>query len=610
MQKSDFICKAESIFGKLYDYFKLPENFKASEPLEIICSKHGSFMKSPGNHLYKKQGCPVCSAKNKSTPNYTSIEFIEKLKTAYIDSNYSFDKVDYKGIDNNIIITCPEHGDFTVKARYALHKHTRCPKCSDSIKSKENFIKKAVEIHGNKYDYSKVIFTKATDKVEVICPKHGSFWVAPVTHISSKSGCPKCGHGTFTVDEFIAKATEKFNGFYDYSRVKFEKNSDTVEIICPKHGSFWQKACLHLKSLKNPCPECRKILTEKTDFIDLANSIHGLKYDYSEADFINMSTPVKVICPKHGAFYPIPNNHISKHSGCPKCATAYNHSENELKDYIKSLGFNIIENDRTTLRDGKNFYELDCFIPEKNIAVEFDGLFWHSADKKDKNYHLDKTEACNRKGIRLIHIFEDEWIFKKKIVKFRLKTILGKVDYKIQARKCTVKEISSKKANKFIEKYHIQGKYNGSIRLGLFYRSKLAAVMTFGKSRFNKKYDWELLRYCTISNFSIIGGAGKLFAYFKKNYNGSIVTYADRRWSDGTLYRKLGFTELKPSTPAYWYFKGKKRFSRTSFQKHLLENKLESFDPNKSEMENMKNDGYSIIYDCGNFVFESRQNRL
>lgn len=127
--------------------------------------------------------------------------------------------------------------------------------------------------------------------------------------------------------------------------------------------------------------------------------------------------------------------------------------------------------------------------------------------------------------------------------------------------------------------------------------------MTFGKSRFNKNYDWELLRYCTIPNFNIIGGASKLLNHFRNHHSGSIISYADKRWSDGNLYRKLGFIELKDSQPNYFYVKDIRRFSRNQFQKHKLKDILKKFDPLMTEKENMLANGYSIIWDCGNKVF-------
>lgn len=606
MFKEYYILKAKEIFGDIYDYSKIPNEFKITDTIEIICPKHGSFLKRADNHLYKKYICPKCKTKIKVPKKYNTEKFIEKLKKVYSNRNYSFEKVNYKGIDENIIITCKDHGDFVVKARSALHKHKMCPICANQAYSLEAFIEKARAIHGNKYDYSKVRYINATTKVEIVCPVHGSFWMMPVTHTSAKCGCTKCGHGVMSKSEFIKKAQDKWGDFFDYSSVNFNCNSDFIEIICPKHGLFRQRAQSHLRALKKPCPQCRKEVTDPKKFISQAKFIHGDKYDYSEIEFISMSKPVKIICPKHGPFYASPNNHISNRSGCPKCATAYNTNENEVKDYIKHLNFNIIENDRQILRSGpKAFYEIDCYIPDKKLAIEFNGLFWHSESKKGNNYHLKKTEMCEEKGIQLIHIFEDEWIFKKKLVKSNLRRILGVTPFKIKAEKCYVKEISSSKAAKFVNKYHLLGSYNASIRLGLFYKSRLVAVMTFSKPRFNKKYDWELLRFCTLANFNIVGGAQKLFDYFAQKYHGKLVAYSDRRWNDAATYRKLGFNELGSSKPNFWYFLGKRRYSRSIFNKNNIIGKLKNYDSNKSVPKNLIDNGYHKIYDCGNYIFET-----
>lgn len=286
---------------------------------------------------------------------------------------------------------------------------------------------------------------------------------------------------------------------------------------------------------------------------------------------------------------------------CPFCdKVSGSHKENEIMAYIRSLGIIARERDRDIL-DGK---ELDIYIPDKAVAIEIDGIYWHSeAAGKNKNYHLNKTKRCEELGIQLIHIFDDEILYKGQIVKSRLRAILGKTPYKIAARSCQVREIPSSFYNKFVEKYHIQGAVNTSIRLGLYYKNRLVAVMGFNKSRFNKKYDYELMRYCTISSFNITGGAGKLLKYFRKHYQGSIISYADKRWSNGSLYHSLGFTELKDSEPNYYYVKGNTRESRQKFQKHKLEKVLEVFDPELSEQQNMCKNGWSRIWDCGNKVF-------
>jgi hypothetical protein len=155
--------------------------------------------------------------------------------------------------------------------------------------------------------------------------------------------------------------------------------------------------------------------------------------------------------------------------------------------------------------------------------------------------------------------------------------------------------------------HHIQGKDKSSIKLGLFYQNELVSVMTFGKSRYNKKYQYEMYRFCNKKEHQIVGGAGKLWMYFVRTFNPvSVVTYADRRYSNGKLYENLGFITVGVSSPNYFYFKKGTilLMSRIQFQKHKLKNMLKIFDSNMTEWENMQNNGYDRIWDCGNYVFE------
>lgn len=290
---------------------------------------------------------------------------------------------------------------------------------------------------------------------------------------------------------------------------------------------------------------------------------------------------------------------------CPYCHPFYrSRGEEEIAKFLSKY-VPVITNDRKELSGYKN-PELDIFVPSKNTAIEYNGLYWHSADAgKDKRYHINKTNECNKRGIRLIHIFEDEWMNKRRIVKNRLKCILGLSSLSIGARCCEVREVDAELSKKFTNKYHLQGHVNSSVNLGLFYKDKLVALMTFGKPRYNKKYDWELLRYCTMGDFSIVGGASKLYKNFKRNYKGTIITYADKRWSNGNLYRQMGFTELPDSNVAYYYVKDGVRYSRVKFQKHKLEKILPHYNKELSESENMMLNGYNMVYDCGNKVFHN-----
>jgi len=281
-------------------------------------------------------------------------------------------------------------------------------------------------------------------------------------------------------------------------------------------------------------------------------------------------------------------------------------TETEIFNYICSLNIGeVISSNRNIIYP----LELDVVIPSKKIAIEYNGNYWHSEEAgKNNTYHINKTNRCLEKGYRLIHIFEDEWINKRKIVKSRIKNILGLTKYRIYARKCKVEEISGHNKDEFLEKYHIQGSDKSSVKLGLFYKNRLVAVMTFGKRRYDDKEGVELIRYATISNFNIIGGAGKLLSHYRKQHIGeTIISYADKRWSLGNLYKQLGFTLIRESPPNYWYMNNENklnRLSRQQYMKHMLKDKLEKFDESLTEVENMKNNGYKRIWDCGNYVFE------
>ena len=290
---------------------------------------------------------------------------------------------------------------------------------------------------------------------------------------------------------------------------------------------------------------------------------------------------------------------------CRKCYP-YSSSihEKQLVEYIQNVyDGEIIENDRHIIHPK----EIDIYIPERKLGIEFDGLYWHSESVGTlRGEMLEKTIKCKNADIRLIHVFEDEWIHKQEIVKSRIANLLG-VSNRIYARKCVIKEVSFNDTTKFLTENHIQGPCPSGIRLGMYFNEELVSLMSFGKSRFSKKYEWELLRFCNKNGYTVIGGASKLLKYFERTYKPkSLVSYADRRWSDGGLYYNLGFEKISDGSPNYWYFSNSNgiiRESRIKYQKHKLPKLLETFDPNKSEVENMRMNGYHRIFDCGNYAF-------
>lgn len=278
--------------------------------------------------------------------------------------------------------------------------------------------------------------------------------------------------------------------------------------------------------------------------------------------------------------------------------TGVSEEEKELRAYIENIykGM-IIYNDRSILRGG----ELDIYIPEKNIAIEFDGVYWHTEERgKDKYYHLRKSIECENKGIRLIHIFSDEWEQKKEIVKSIIKSSLGIYDEVIYARECEVLEGAN--VYKFLNENHIQGACNSSVKYALKYKGEVVSAITFSPSRFNKNYDWEILRFANKLNTRVVGGFTRLLTHFRKDHPGSIITYSDRRLFTGNVYRKNGFKEEIPTEPNYFYTKGEERLPRQAFQKHKLTMQHPEYE-NLTEKQITQILGYYRIYDCGNWKF-------
>jgi very-short-patch-repair endonuclease len=241
--------------------------------------------------------------------------------------------------------------------------------------------------------------------------------------------------------------------------------------------------------------------------------------------------------------------------------------ELEVVDWLKSLNINIETNNRSLI-DG---FELDIVIPDQKIAIEFNGLYWHSEFYKEKNYHSLKTDLCKNIGFRLIHIWEDDWKNKSEIVKSIILNSINKIDKKVWARKCNIKEVDSKSVRIFLDSNHIQGNCQSSLRYGLYLGDELISLMTFGSRYINGKSSYELLRFCNKIGYSIVGGASKLFSHFLKNCEESeIVSYADLSIFDGYLYKTLGFKFIHRSNINYWWVVNGKRHHRFNFSKKRL----------------------------------------
>lgn len=288
--------------------------------------------------------------------------------------------------------------------------------------------------------------------------------------------------------------------------------------------------------------------------------------------------------------------------------------ESEVKEYIESLGFKVNKGKNRTLLDGK---EIDLIIDDVKICVEYDGLYYHTEGMgKSMNYHLNKTIDCNNHGYKLIHIFEDEWVTNKELVKTKLKHILKVNDgIKIGGRNIIIKNISKEDKNTFLNKNHIQGSDKSNIYYGAYYNTELVGVMTFNSNRNmtkNVQDEYELSRYSTKSEYIIRGLGSKFLKHFINEYKPkTIISFADRRWTIDPInnfYTSLGFILDSITKPTYYYYNSKinkyKRFHKFGFGKNNLKKRYPNLDFNKSEKELTTELGYSKIWDCGLFKFK------
>ena len=285
--------------------------------------------------------------------------------------------------------------------------------------------------------------------------------------------------------------------------------------------------------------------------------------------------------------------------------------ENSIKDWLKQLNISILPNKRFYY-EGKHHHELDIYIPEKNIGIELNGIYYHSevAGNKEQNYHINKTNFFKEKNIQVIHVWDKEWIEKKDIIKSIILAKLGVSENKVYARKCTIKEIDNVTAIEFLNRTHIQGGIAASINIGLFFNNELVQVCSFSKARFDRKqkHEYELIRFSSQLNTSVVGGFSKCLKYFTQKYSTSLVSYADKRFSIGNVYLKNNFTLTNESSPNYFYTQDYiNLYSRLKFQKHKLKSLLESYNEALTEWENMQQNGWDRIWDCGNYVFEYKQ---
>jgi len=585
-----FIRKAIEVHGNKYCYDKV-DYVKSSIPVLIGCPEHGEFSQKPVSHL-QGFGCQVCGGSKK----FSLDDFIRRSREVHGD-RYYYDLVDYRNMVSPVRILCSTHGEFLQKPVKHIGGQG-CPKCSSNAKlDVDVFISRARKKHGEKFDYSKVVFKGMDEKVVIVCPIHGDFLQSPNNHL--RYGCPKCGvkssGNSNYQDCFIRRAREVHGDRYNYDLVQYFNAFTYVKIVCSEHGVFEQAPFDHLQG--KGCGKCAgNVKLGTIEFINRSRKIHGDRYDYSLSDYISSHDKVRIVCKVHGEFEQSAISHYNGY-GCPNCASLVSKAHKEIGDFIGLS--DLVYNDR----DKINPFEIDLFIPSKNLGIEYNDIWWHSFNKlettEERNKHKYKQDLCEKNGIRLIQIFENEWIFKQNIVKSMLNVLLNRVN-RVYARDCMVSVVDHITFNNFCNENHLQGQLFSKVKYGLFYEGKLLMVIGFN----GKDGVFECTRLCSLLNTVVVGGFGKLLSRFIRDCNPKVIdSFANRRFFNGSAYRQLGFKLLYATGPNYFYYRGGKVYNRLGFQKHKLKGKLELFDEGLSEAENLFLNGFRRFWDAGHLKF-------
>lgn len=540
MSLETFIAKSVAKHGPIYDYSKVVY-VNSTTKVEIVCKKHGSFWQAPGMHVFRS-GCPKCSYEYRAN-----------------------------------------------KLRMDIHE----------------FLEKSRNMHGNKYDYSLVSnYKDSKSVVSIICRLHGPFQQVATAHVQGR-GCQKCGEDAgkdvcrMSLKDFILKAKNVHGNTYDYSEVDYIKSTLPVKIKCLACDSYFlQRPDAHTNQ-KQGCPDCGKAksIITRTDtldaFIKKATQIHQEKYDYRKAVYVNSQTKIIIDCHIHGEFRQIPAAHLNG-QGCPACSGSA--GENSVADFLATLNTDIKRRDRS-LFPGQ--HEVDFYLPDHCLAVEYNGLFWHSATMVNysrdmhwvENHQLEKLNICMSKGVSLLHIYEDEWLDNRQAVEELLRWYIFP--------KCSVadEELLIKReegeAIDFFNTYHL---FKAPTESQCYYVVKNQKESIAAIAISIDKQTCNIARFLEKSPHT--GCLSILLGRIIEEYpHLTSVTYtADRRLDNGVSFSTVGFNIVSHSRPTYQYTNNRaQRFSLEDLVKKFPD----KYNPNLSERENCHNLGFYQIFNCG-----------
>lgn len=528
-------------------------------------------------------------------------------------------------------------------------------KQKDSKALTEEWIKKVIKKwpeFAEKYDYTNTVYTGAKNNVEIRCKKHGVFTVIAGNHKTRGSGCELCGRERTnkalssrkgksntkrSTEEWVAKVLDKhpeFADMYDYSQAVYTSTDDPVTIICKTCGRVCTpKARKHMAG--QGCKSCagRKSVEKNvptfSEMVKRAQEVHGDEYEYFEDSYTYMSKDMNILHKKCGNIFPQrPEFHIGKKQGCPFCQHVVSSGEQDVFAFVKEHTHHEVQNNARIVPDffvgDKRIHkaELDIYVPELKLAIEYNGTYFHDISMKGKGYHIGKRKACEQLGIRLISIWECDWQDDRKrpIIERYLKNALGvREERTVYARNCVVGDVPQDVYREFMEANHIQGYASAKeAKCGLYTKdtNELVACMSFRILKNKDQKDtpfvmWDMVRYAT--NCNVPGGRSKLFHHMQQRFHmDHVQSFIDRDYFNGASYLKEGWELMEDDqvSISFWSYKGG-RMSRQMWWKKNIPATLEKlglsadlYDETKTQEWNAYNAGCKILENSGNSRFE------
>ena len=568
--------------------------------------EHGHGFERKLYALNRNGSCPACSRNEKQR----EIELSFGKKAAEWGFKYISGYTDKKSQVEIECLSC--NHIFHVQAE-TLVKNKRCPACGRQCADFKRIKKRTLDSVALDNGFTIVDRAPGRNGISLFKCKNGHEFRKDNHRFMGAPTCVSCNKEKRSSEsDSMFRGRLVSHGYKILSDDKISSSGSIFTVECSS-GHIFNGSIAGMHPHYG-CPVCKGEKTSKEKRLSLDEVKENLKsvgIKYISGEYINNRSIIEVECVAKG--HKITGKSYGEictsNKGCIKCRASeiQSRGEKEVFEFVKSICKDAEHSNRTILRPR----EIDILIPSKKIGIEYDGMFWHSDRMQpDKKYHLKKTQDAQKKGYKLIHIFESEWNTKKEIVKDILRVKLG-AGKRIFARKTVLRSVQKDEEKRFFNDNHLQGFAGSSFCYGLYFGDELVIAASFAKNRFGGASDYELVRLATKGDYVVVGGFSKIIKHFRSQHEGkSLLSFCDVRYSgldhDGTGYSAVGFNYSHLSSPNYFYFKPGDPFtlsSRQKFQKHRLKSKLNRFDSTKTEVENMHDNGYARIFDCGNMVF-------